>query len=926
MDPCAVVQKKLASDEKCLICTETSLLLDYGKSPRYLAVVEKQDDHVIFLFTTSRVPVLSPGDLTVDQVLPIDSDLGCFLDSSNTAKSSDHPQAFKLRLKSNQHNLLLELPQQQSTRDLLGQIKSAKDLYTQNAGFGSPPTFSWLSKYCSRNSGTTNPFQDDVFDPLAHMNLTSNGVGQTVDVATAERQGFDDDFSNMLTLNASNLANSQSRESLDMLDRDEDEPDTVYNIQKQLGIGYGLELPVGQKSVTTREVFVKRYMAQREVEFTNIEKLRVFCGTWNVNGQSPKESLKEWLAMDDEPPDIYAIGFQELDLSKEAFIFTDSPKEAEWQRDVKTNLHPKARYRKVKSCRLVGILLIIYIQEKHKPNLHFLDSDQVATGIMGIMGNKGGVSIRMSVHNTSFCFINSHLAAHQEEFERRNQDYRDIDSKMKFKQFSPPLTIKEHDITFWIGDLNYRIHGMPIDEVKYNISNALYGKLLPHDQLYTQLGKSDVFSGYSEGDIHFTPTYKYDTGTDNFDTSEKSRIPAWCDRILWKGNGVRQIRYDSHPQLRVSDHKPVSALFDAGIRVIDVEKSKKVYEDVMKKLDRIENEYLPQVKLDNTEFVFEDVKFNEPQKRVLTVANIGQVPVEYEFINKLDDISFCKSWLNVTPCKDSILPGDCCDISLMVFVDKDTAGDLNSKAEKMEDILVLHLTGGKDFFIPVSGKYIPSSFGTPIETLVQMHGPIREVAVGDLISFGSPKANTSALGSDQPYTCPKEIFRLVNHLFKYGKAQEDLFLQPGNQGEIQQIRDALDTGNPDLIPGSVHSVAEAMLLFLESLPQPVIPFAQYQTCLDCSNNFMLSKQALQKIPLSHRNVFKYLCAFLRELLKHSENNNLEAKFLASLFGNVFLRSRPGKEDRSPSRREQARMEEAKKAAFVYHFLTNEYDE
>ena len=35
--------------------------------------------------------------------------------------------------------------------------------------------------------------------------------------------------------------------------------------------------------------------------------------------------------------------------------------------------------------------------------------------------------------------------------------------------------------------------------------------------------------------------------------------------------------------------------------MIDQEKSKKVYEDVMKKLDRIENEYLPQVKLERLE-------------------------------------------------------------------------------------------------------------------------------------------------------------------------------------------------------------------------------------------------------------------------------------------------------------------------------------
>ena len=44
--------------------------------------------------------------------------------------------------------------------------------------------------------------------------------------------------------------------------------------------------------------------------------------------------------------------FQELDLSREAFIFSESSKEAEWQEAVRQYLHPKGRYRKVSiSCR-----------------------------------------------------------------------------------------------------------------------------------------------------------------------------------------------------------------------------------------------------------------------------------------------------------------------------------------------------------------------------------------------------------------------------------------------------------------------------------------------------------------------------------------------------------------------------------------------
>ena len=36
-----------------------------------------------------------------------------------------------------------------------------------------------------------------------------------------------------------------------------------------------------------------------------------------------------------------------------------------------------------------------------------------------------------------------------------------------------------------------------------------------------------AFNGYEEGPLIFRPTYRYDVGTDTYDTSEKMRIPAW---------------------------------------------------------------------------------------------------------------------------------------------------------------------------------------------------------------------------------------------------------------------------------------------------------------------------------------------------------------------------------------------------------------
>ena len=109
---------------------------------------------------------------------------------------------------------------------------------------------------------------------------------------------------------------------------------------------------------------------------------------------------------------------------------------------------------------------------------------------------------------------------------------------------------------------------MTTTQVKESLENDKMDELLLKDQLRLERNEIKVFPGFQEGLIKFKPTYKYDPGTDSWDTSDKSRAPAWCDRILWKGENIHLNHYSSHMELKNSDHKPVSAVFNADVKVV----------------------------------------------------------------------------------------------------------------------------------------------------------------------------------------------------------------------------------------------------------------------------------------------------------------------------------------------------------------------
>ncbi|CAD5182186.1 unnamed protein product [Musa acuminata subsp. malaccensis] len=306
---------------------------------------------------------------------------------------------------------------------------------------------------------------------------------------------------------------------------------------------------------------IKTVAIEKVCEFSTSSVTCVCIVTWNMNGKASSGDMAELIGWH-RRFDLLAVGLQEV------------PKH-----DVGVQLQAALAetHRLLAAATMQSLQLFVFGPKNSQPFAKETRVDKHAVrGCGGLVGRKkGAVGVHIEFNGIRMVFISCHLsgqsyrtvvcvlhAAHARNVEERNSQCRHISHSLFAKDGNP---CRRHcHVTVWMGDLNYRLQGISTHPARSLIRKNLHNLLTSKDQLLREAESGEVFDGYCEGSLSFKPTYKYDVGSNNYDTSYKVRVPSWTDRILFKIDSSSGIdaalhSYESIDRVKTSDHKPVRA-------------------------------------------------------------------------------------------------------------------------------------------------------------------------------------------------------------------------------------------------------------------------------------------------------------------------------------------------------------------------------
>ncbi|XP_072254682.1 phosphatidylinositol 3,4,5-trisphosphate 5-phosphatase 2 [Pyxicephalus adspersus] len=328
-------------------------------------------------------------------------------------------------------------------------------------------------------------------------------------------------------------------------------------VPSKLGIVFEREKDKTQRkdfifaSIRKREAFCQllQLMKNKHSNQDEPDMISVFIGTWNMGSVPPQKNISSWTSCKglgktlDEmavtiPHDIYVFGTQENSVTDKEWVdflrgmLKDST-EVEY-RPVRTrgsnpmlHIYSPVTYQLVAyqfafllqavqssaftGCMLVPRLWQSIFRNGYPPSIF---SVSLLTPLCFPAGNKGAVGISFMFNGTSFGFVNCHLTSGNEKTARRNQNYLDILRLLSLgdKQLNSFDISLRFTHLFWFGDLNYRLD-MDVQEILNFISRKEFDPLLKVDQLNLEKEKNKIFLRFSEEEISYPPTYRYERGS-----------------------------------------------------------------------------------------------------------------------------------------------------------------------------------------------------------------------------------------------------------------------------------------------------------------------------------------------------------------------------------------------------------------------------
>lgn len=343
--------------------------------------------------------------------------------------------------------------------------------------------------------------------------------------------------------------------------------------------------------------------------------------------------------------------------------------------------------------------------------------------------------------------------------------------------------------------------------------------------------------------------------------------------------------YTSHQRVLSSDHKPLDAIFTLTYDAVDSDLKMKIQQEVARELDRAENECRPVVtvvvdpghdidsgaesKIDFPGFQgvnLGEIRYDRRQSRNITVANTGRVPATIGFVDRSVERGqsggVAPLWLKIEFDRASdnenanpnalreytLQPGDAANVEFTAHVtDTSQVRRLNDGVESLDDVLVLRILNGRDYFLPVRGTWLQSAFGRSLDKLIRIpEGGVRKLQHQRPHGHGNEDQGVK-------WSAPRELFRLtesIEDLVERSIAEWGMMAETGRppwddagwpfatkatediarEGLKQSVRESLDCDSdftvlfPPETPSirRLEALAETLLAFVASLEDGII--------------------------------------------------------------------------------------------------------